>query len=147
MKFLAWAAATVCSTFLALEYGAIAITSGIEAKAAVKICTSALEEVLQRSSSGKGMSAVLNIVSDIVTMGALSIVSVVASGFCWTVSFVSLIVACCIGGKKRGSDSERGPSTSMIADPSRVGYVGKPVMYVSEASFSAPLPAILATRY
>lgn len=147
MTLLAWTAAVVCSILLALEYGAITITSGIEAKTAVKICTSALEEVLEQTISGKSVSAALNLVSDITTVGALSIASVVASGFCWIVSFVSLIVAFCVSGKRCGSDSEHGASTSMIADPSWVGYVGKPVMYVSETSSPGPSPAILATRY
>lgn len=150
LTLLAWIASIVCSILLALEFGVTALVGGPELKGAAEVCEVALEQAIQQvASTNKNSNAALNIVETLITIGALSIASVVVSGSCGIISFVSLIVACCMSGKKRTADTEKGLYTSMIADPEAIGYLGKvsPVIHVSETTSDQQSPGFMSTRY
>lgn len=103
ITLLIWAVSIVCATMLAIEYGSVVIVGGAEIKTAftgvMDLITTALQEMFQ--AADKNISRSLSIVNEICTIGLLSIIAVVASGICGTVSFISLILACCISGKKK----------------------------------------------
>lgn len=145
VTLLAWIASIVCSILLALEFGVFAL-GGLELKGAAKTSADILEPVIEAAAGmNDNSNAVLNIVETLSTLGVLSVVSVIASSFCGIISFVSLIVACCTSGKKRGD-----ANASMVTDPESMSYVGKtsPVISVSESvPYYQLVPAMPPTRY
>lgn len=128
----------------------MALTGGVELKGAAEICKDVLEQVVQTAAStNKNSNAAVNIVETLITIGGLSVASVIASGFCGIISFVSLIVACCMSGKKRKGDAEHDANTSMIASPELIRYSGKgsPVVQVYESLPYQQSPPLMATQY
>ncbi|KAK5100919.1 hypothetical protein LTR24_000767 [Lithohypha guttulata] len=149
-----WIISIVCSAMLALQYGIMALTGGVEAKVAFSLCRelikAALEEVAEGAASGNIMRA-LEIVGQLVTIGGVSIVSVGVSAVCAAVSFVSLVVACCVSGGKKGSGggySSVRPRSEVTETLTMDDSAEKtPVSYVSEVQSPWQTPVTPATPY
>jgi hypothetical protein len=118
LTLILWAAGIVCVGLLAGEYGVI-VSTGVELKFAwtsIKhIITAALENLVD----GGNILQELSIVDDIFTIGALSILGVVAACICGAVSCVSLLAACCISGKSKKKDNHResGAVEYLLSEP------------------------------
>lgn len=104
----------------------MALAGGPELKGAAEVAEVVLKQVIETAAStNKNTDAVMSIVNALITIGALSVASVIASALCGIISFVSLIVACCTSGKKQKSkqDLEKHGDASVIADPTENGYL------------------------
>lgn len=161
VTLLAWVASLVCGVLLALEYSMISLSGGIAVKVALKVARKALQAALERvvktqaHSAGDDFEEALNIMGDIVTVGILAVVSVAASSICGAVSFVSLIVACCMSGKQkeahahgRSLDEKYEHGTPMSAQPLNGGFYDKnPVGLVAEVAPAWQSPYTPATPF
>ena len=156
LVFLAWGAAIACGTLLALQYGTLAISSGLTVKIALKaariVLNKALKKVATKNDAAQDTDRALEMVSDIITIGLLAIVSSIASSICACVSFISCIVACCMSGKKKQSKHDReaaydekyyqhGMPTPMSAQPLNGSFDNRhyveqkdPVSYIAEST-------------
>jgi len=148
---LLWIVSIVCSIMLALQYGIMVVAGGVQVKVAFTVCRGLIQEALQQIAESANKSdnilRALDIVSDVVTIGGLSIASVCVSAICGAVSFVSLIVACCMSGKKK-SGYEYGRPMSGTPQPLSSGYAEKaPGTSVVDASPPWQSPATPATSY
>jgi len=139
---------------LAVQYGVMALAGGVEAKAAVSLCEELIKAVLEEVAehvAGENVMRALEIVGQLVTIGGVAIVSVGASAVCAVVSFVSLVVACCVSGKKKGADGGYAyvrPGSEVVETLTMDGPVEKtPVSYVSEVQSLWQTPGTPATAH
>lgn len=102
-----WITGIVCATLLAIEYGAIVFTGGVELKLAWDAIKNIIEKAVETLvDDGKAIQE-LEIVNDIFNIGAMAILAIVASGICGAVSFVSLCASFCISGKAKRTGHEQ----------------------------------------
>jgi hypothetical protein len=99
LTLLLWITGIICAILLAVEYGAIVFSGGVE----LKLAWDTVKEIIEKAieilvDDGKAIQE-LNIVDDIFNIGAMAILAVVASSICGAVSLVSLCASCCISGK------------------------------------------------
>ena len=151
---LLWIISLVCSAMLALQYGIMALTGGVEAKVAFSLCRELIKAALEEAAEGaasENIMRALEIVGQLVTIGGVSIVSVGVSAVCVVVSFVSLVVACCVSGGKKGSGGAYSyvrPGSEVTETLTMDGSAEKtPVSYVSEVQSPWQTPVMPATPY
>jgi hypothetical protein len=144
---------------LAVEYGIITIEGGAEAKVAMSVVRDLLKKALEQgveAAAGNSNSQVmraLDIVGDVVTVGGVAIGTVVVSGICLAVSFVSLIVACCMKSDKdrQTVDNRYGRSVGP-AGPGETPMLGEyesksPKWGITEVSSPWQTPVMPASPY
>jgi hypothetical protein len=119
LTLILWAAGIVCAGLLSGEYGGIVFAGGVELKFAWTSIKPIITAALKKLSGDGNILQELSIVNDIFTIGALSILGVVAACICGAVSCVSLLVACCISGKSKKKDNHResGAVEYLVSEP------------------------------
>jgi hypothetical protein len=157
LTLLFWIAGIISSILLAVEYGFITVAGGAEAEAAITVSRQVLEQVVKEivqavvTDASSKIADTLDIVGNIVTVGAVAITSVVVSGICFHVSVVSLIVAFCMKGSKVRKDNGYGDSAEDAppgATPMLAQYENKsPVTYATETNSSWQTPVTPGTPY
>jgi hypothetical protein len=142
VTLLLWIAGIVCAILLATEYGAIIFSGGVELKAAWSALKHIIAEALKLLVDSDSIAREIAIVNDIFDIGALSILAVVAACVCGSVSFLSLLAACCISGKQKNKPLET-EAAEYLAPLS----TDKPGFIVSERAspWATPTPMYSAT--
>ncbi|KAF2658700.1 hypothetical protein K491DRAFT_713406 [Lophiostoma macrostomum CBS 122681] len=101
-----WITAIVCSALLVVQYGVFTVSAGAETKVTVTAVREATKGLkLAASVAGnydQTFGNILGILTNILTIGALSIFVLAASAICGMVELVSFFVACCVSGKSNG---------------------------------------------
>lgn len=102
LTLILWIAAIVCSSLLAVEFGAFAFVAGPETKIALTTSEKVLLEALKMiAGSIDTISDALNIVSSIMTVGFMGVLLLSASIVNTKVALWNCIIATCMSGKSK----------------------------------------------
>jgi hypothetical protein len=145
---------------LAVEYSVITISGGAEAKVAMATVKDLLKDALEQGvedaaeNSSANITRALDIVENVVTVGGVAIGAVGVSGVYLAVSFVSLVMACCIKSSQAEQTvyNNKNGSTGRQVAPGETPMLGEyksksPMSGVIEVSTPWQTPVMPASPY
>lgn len=147
ITLLVWIVGIVTAVMLSMQYGILAMSGGVETKISFTFLKPLIKETLEKIIGVLEPLKALGVFGDLITVGVLSVVMVGAACICTVVSFVSLLLACCISGKEKNRPTESDNGAAEAGVPLFVEKsAGSAVIAVTPTSpewpLNKPLPRI-----